>query len=173
MTAADDEQARRAERSRAVALFRYSLIREAADPGLSTRQRGRLVRELAAREWPSLAILGILLLGFGNGAVVWAEQTVPSGLTAVLVATSPFWMVGFDALMPPVRQVTLRTPDARGAGRRSTPCLSRLPGIGAARFAAAGRYCAVPPGRAPRATAAQAGRARPVTGAAPAMDAPV
>jgi putative transposase len=38
MTAADDEQARRAERSRAVALFRYSLIREAADPGLTTRQ---------------------------------------------------------------------------------------------------------------------------------------
>jgi putative transposase len=50
MTAADDEQARRAERSRAVALFRYSLIREAADPALSTRQRGRLVRGLAARE---------------------------------------------------------------------------------------------------------------------------
>ena len=50
MTAAGDEEARRAGRARAVALFRYSLIREAADPGLSTRQRGRLVRELAARE---------------------------------------------------------------------------------------------------------------------------
>jgi drug/metabolite transporter (DMT)-like permease len=60
------------------------------------------------REWPSLAILGILLLGFGNGAVVWAEQTVPSGLTAVLVATSPFWMVGFDALMPDGEAITLR-----------------------------------------------------------------
>jgi drug/metabolite transporter (DMT)-like permease len=60
------------------------------------------------REWPSLAILGILLLGFGNGAVVWAEQTVPSGLTAVLVATSPFWMVGFDALMPDGERITLR-----------------------------------------------------------------
>ena len=43
-------------------------------------------------------VLGVLLLGFGNGGVVWAEQTVPSGLTAVLVAMSPFWMVGFDAL---------------------------------------------------------------------------
>ena len=62
----------------------------------------------ARREWPSLAILGILLLGFGNGAVVWAEQTVPSGLTAVLVATSPFWMVGFDALMPDGAAITLR-----------------------------------------------------------------
>ena len=49
------------------------------------------------REWPALTILGILLLGFGNGAVVWAELTVPSGLTAVLVATVPFWMVGIDA----------------------------------------------------------------------------
>src|SRR5205809_2651933 len=29
-------------------------------------------------QWPTLAVLGILLLGFGNGAVVWAEQTVPS-----------------------------------------------------------------------------------------------
>ena len=48
MTAADDEQGRREQRSRAVALFRYSLIRETADPGLTTRQRGRLVRELAA-----------------------------------------------------------------------------------------------------------------------------
>jgi drug/metabolite transporter (DMT)-like permease len=62
----------------------------------------------ARREWPSLAILGILLLGFGNGAVVWAEQTVPSGLTAVLVATSPFWMVGIDALMPGGEPITLR-----------------------------------------------------------------
>jgi drug/metabolite transporter (DMT)-like permease len=60
------------------------------------------------RDWPPLAILGILLLGFGNGAVVWAEQTVPSGLTAVLVAMSPFWMVGFDALMPDGEAITLR-----------------------------------------------------------------
>ena len=51
------------------------------------------------RAWPALALLGILLLGFGNGAVVWAELTVPSGLTAVLVATSPFWMVGIDAFV--------------------------------------------------------------------------
>jgi drug/metabolite transporter (DMT)-like permease len=52
-----------------------------------------------AREYGSLALLALLLLGFGNGAVVWAELTVPSGLTAVLVATAPFWMVGMDAVM--------------------------------------------------------------------------
>jgi len=51
--------------------------------------------------WPSLGILGFFLIGMGNGGVVWAEQTVTSGLTAVLVATSPFWMVGIDAIVPP------------------------------------------------------------------------
>ena len=60
------------------------------------------------RAWPSLALLGVLLLGFGNGAVVWAEQTVPSGLTAVLVATCPFWMVGIEAAMPGGERLTLR-----------------------------------------------------------------
>jgi drug/metabolite transporter (DMT)-like permease len=60
------------------------------------------------REWPVLTLLGVLLLGFGNGAVVWAEQTVPSGLTAVLVAMSPFWMVGIDALMPDGEALSLR-----------------------------------------------------------------
>ena len=60
------------------------------------------------REWPSLTVLGILLLGFGNGAVVWAELTVPSGLTAVLIATSALWMVGIDALMPDGDRLTLR-----------------------------------------------------------------
>jgi drug/metabolite transporter (DMT)-like permease len=35
---------------------------------------------------------GLLLLG-GNGGVVWAEQVVPSGLTAVLIATEPLWIV--------------------------------------------------------------------------------
>jgi len=48
------------------------------------------------RAWPSLGVLGVLLLGLGNGGVVWAEQTVPSGLTAVLVATAPFWLTGID-----------------------------------------------------------------------------
>jgi drug/metabolite transporter (DMT)-like permease len=49
--------------------------------------------------WPTLGLLGVLLLGFGNGGVVWAEQTVSSGLAAVLVAACPFWMVGIDVLV--------------------------------------------------------------------------
>jgi drug/metabolite transporter (DMT)-like permease len=46
--------------------------------------------------WGTIAVLGFLLLVLGNGGVVWAEQWVPSGLTAVIVASSPFWMVGVE-----------------------------------------------------------------------------
>jgi len=60
------------------------------------------------RSWGSLAVLGVLLLAVGNGGVVWAEQYVPSGLTAVLVAITPFWMVGIDALMPRGERLTVR-----------------------------------------------------------------
>ena len=38
------------DRARAVGLFRYSLVRQAADPALSSRQRGFLVRQLASQE---------------------------------------------------------------------------------------------------------------------------
>ena len=59
-------------------------------------------------EWPSLALLGVLLIGFGNGGVVWAEQTLPSGLTAVLVAVVPFWMVGVEKLTGNANPLTPR-----------------------------------------------------------------
>lgn len=45
-----------------------------------------------------LAIIGIALLGIGNGLVVFAEQWVPSGLTALLITTVPFWMVGLESI---------------------------------------------------------------------------
>ncbi len=48
--------------------------------------------------WASLAVQGLLMIGFGNGFVNWAEQTVPSGLAAVVIATSPFFMAGVEAL---------------------------------------------------------------------------
>jgi drug/metabolite transporter (DMT)-like permease len=67
---------------------------------LLTVLRVRRERLPSRSTWPHLAWLGFLLLGLGNGGVVWAEQTVPSGLTALLVATTPFWMVAIDALMP-------------------------------------------------------------------------
>lgn len=50
--------------------------------------------------WGRFVLTGGLLLGLGNGGVVVAEQWVPSGLAAVVIATTPFWMVGIDALFP-------------------------------------------------------------------------
>jgi drug/metabolite transporter (DMT)-like permease len=60
-------------------------------------------------EWPGLALIGVLFIVSGNGLVVWAEQWVPSGLTAVLLATSPFWMVGLERLLPRGERPTPRT----------------------------------------------------------------
>ena len=46
------------------------------------------------------AISGILLLTGGNGLVVWAEQTVPSGLAALIVSLVPVWFALIAALLP-------------------------------------------------------------------------
>jgi drug/metabolite transporter (DMT)-like permease len=53
-----------------------------------------------AEQWKTTAITGILLLCVGNGGVCWAEQTVPSGIAALLVATVTLWMVIVDWLRP-------------------------------------------------------------------------
>ncbi len=50
--------------------------------------------------WPGLALLGFLLICLGNGGVIWAEQWVPSGIAAVIVASGPFWMATIEALTP-------------------------------------------------------------------------
>ena len=47
--------------------------------------------------WKGIALMAFLLLGLGNGGVVVAEQWVPSGLAAVFVATSPFWMAAVES----------------------------------------------------------------------------
>jgi drug/metabolite transporter (DMT)-like permease len=51
-------------------------------------------------EWRNAAITGVLMLAFGNGAVIWSEQTVPTGIVAIIVATVPLWMVLLDWLRP-------------------------------------------------------------------------
>ena len=55
-----------------------------------------------------MALLGFLLLVLGNGGVAWAERWVPSGLTAVIVACSPFWMTGVEALRGDGERITRR-----------------------------------------------------------------
>lgn len=57
------------------------------------------------RDWKSSSISGLLMVVGGNGIVVWAQQFVPSGLVAVMVATMPIWIVimnwlSFDRTRP-------------------------------------------------------------------------
>jgi putative transposase len=88
-----DEAAARSERARAIGLFRYQLIREAADPGLSSKARGRLVREIAAREHLDPA---------GRRRRI-SRDTLDRWIRA--------WRRGgFDALVPDPRQSAPRLP---------------------------------------------------------------
>ncbi len=52
------------------------------------------------KQWCEAGIIGALLLLGGNGCVVWATQIVPSGLSAIIVATVPLWMALFVWLFP-------------------------------------------------------------------------
>lgn len=56
-----------------------------------------------------IAIVGIALLGFGNGLVVIGEQWVNSGLTALLITTTPFWMVGIQAVFYKDLEINFKT----------------------------------------------------------------
>ena len=47
--------------------------------------------------WKSTAIVGTALLLGGNGLVALAERTVPSGIAALMISTSPFWLVLFES----------------------------------------------------------------------------
>ncbi|WP_445186884.1 DDE-type integrase/transposase/recombinase [Pseudonocardia sp. Cha107L01] len=93
MAVRHDEIAVRAERARAIGLFRYQLIREAADPRLSSKARGRLVREIAAREHLDPA---------GRRRTI-SRDTLDRWIRA--------WRRGgFDALVPDPRQSAPRLP---------------------------------------------------------------
>jgi drug/metabolite transporter (DMT)-like permease len=58
---------------------------------------GRLPR---GRELRAACLSGVLVLGIGNGCLVFAELWVPSGLACLILTISPFWMVGVEALLP-------------------------------------------------------------------------
>lgn len=54
----------------------------------------------SGRELGFTALYGVMIIGMGTGSLVFAEQWVPSGLAAVFITLSPFWMIGIDALIP-------------------------------------------------------------------------
>lgn len=55
------------------------------------------VRLPRGRELWLTALFGLMALGGGNGTLVFSEQWIPSGIAALFVTTSPFWMVGIEA----------------------------------------------------------------------------
>lgn len=59
--------------------------------------------------WGPLVLLGFLMNVVGNGFVVYAQQYVASGLTAVLIATTPFWSALVERLLPNGERFTPRS----------------------------------------------------------------
>jgi putative transposase len=93
MSKAEDEQQTRLDRAREIGLFRYMLIREAADPGLSKRERGAMIRAIASQSHKD---------PFGR-VVKLTRWTLDRWVKD--------WRVGgFDALIPSPRQSQPRTP---------------------------------------------------------------
>jgi drug/metabolite transporter (DMT)-like permease len=64
-----------------------------AGAGLYAVLRLRGVPAPARKEWAASALVGGLMLAGGNGTVCWAEQWVPSGETALILAQGALWMV--------------------------------------------------------------------------------
>ena len=52
------------------------------------------------QEWGRLALIGVLMLGCGNTSVMWAEQYIPIGLTALLVASIPLYAALIEMALP-------------------------------------------------------------------------
>src|SRR5271165_4907392 len=46
------------------------------------------------------SVFGVITIGLGTGCLAWAELVIPSGMAALFVTLSPFWMVGMEALVP-------------------------------------------------------------------------
>ena len=95
MTEHERDSDRRAEKARDIALFRYALIRQAADRSLSTKQRGALVRQLAETEH----------LGPFGLPVRYSRESLDRWIRA--------WRTGgFEALQPTARHLEPRTEAA-------------------------------------------------------------
>jgi drug/metabolite transporter (DMT)-like permease len=69
-----------------------------AGAGLFLFARARGARLPSRLQWRNSLLVGTLLLAIGNGGVAYAEQTVSSGLAALVVSAMPLWMALFSGL---------------------------------------------------------------------------
>jgi drug/metabolite transporter (DMT)-like permease len=84
----------------------FPVARRSGGPPLQAADRPGIA------QWLAMAVVGTMLLAFGNGAASYAEQTLPAGFTALLIATVPIWMVLADRVIngraiPPVGWLAL------------------------------------------------------------------
>ena len=75
--------------------------------GTYARLRGQAF-PTARAEWKTIIVVGLLLMAGGNGLVVWGEQWVPSGLTALIIASVALWIAYFGTLGPQGEALTPR-----------------------------------------------------------------
>lgn len=52
-----------------------------------------------AQHWRSAALVGLGLIVGGNGGVVLAERTIPSGIASLIIALVPLWMALVDRVL--------------------------------------------------------------------------
>src|SRR5882757_2993209 len=71
--------------------------------------RARSAERPTRQHWVAALLLGALLPAAGNGFLTWAEQTVPSGIAALLVTTVSLWMVILEWVRPGGTAPTART----------------------------------------------------------------
>jgi drug/metabolite transporter (DMT)-like permease len=64
------------------------------------------------RQLAQAAVVGSLLMGIGNGLVMWSQQRIPSGIAALFVATFPLWLTAFEAVL--TRGASLRISTLSG-----------------------------------------------------------
>jgi drug/metabolite transporter (DMT)-like permease len=69
-------------------------------------------RSPTGRQWASISVLAILIFVLDYGLVFWAEQRVPSGLTAVMLATIPAFMALWEIIFLRTQKLTIRLGSA-------------------------------------------------------------
>jgi drug/metabolite transporter (DMT)-like permease len=107
---------------------RQAAARQAVQPAGQGPAGSRASSRLA--QWGGMAVVGTLLLAFGNGGVSYAEQTLPSGLAALLVASVPLWMALADRVING-QSIPLRGWTALVLGLAGIAILARPSGNGA------------------------------------------
>ena len=109
-----------------------SAVQSAVQPAVQPTGQGPAGSRASSRlaQWGGMAVVGTLLLAFGNGGVSYAEQTLPSGLAALLVASVPLWMALADRVING-RSIPLRGWIALVLGLAGIAILARPSGNGA------------------------------------------